>query len=90
MADELGRDEMYAELRTAIDAAGGEAAFARIKGIRRQEVNDATRRRRPPNADVLAAIGLMPVTRFLRVSPQKQNARLAGPALAVTRKEEVQ
>jgi hypothetical protein len=65
-ADLITLRDVYAELRTAIRAAGSEAAFARAHGLRRQDVNDASSSRRPPSPAVLAALGLVPVTRYVR------------------------
>jgi hypothetical protein len=49
--------EIYASMRTAINAASTQAAWAKQIGESPQIVNDVLNARRPPSPKILAALG---------------------------------
>lgn len=49
---------VYAELRSACAAAGGQAAWAKKAGISPQYVSDVVNGRKDPGPGMLAALGL--------------------------------
>lgn len=50
--------EVFATINQAIDAAGGQAAFARSLGVSPQYVSAVLNAKRPASDDMLAAVGL--------------------------------
>ena len=77
--DLLRQVEVFAALRRACDEAGGQKAWAEAHGIAPQHVNDVLNARREISDRVLAALGLVRVTRYARVSI---GARTARPGVA--------
>ena len=75
----LRQIDVFAELRRACDAAGGQKAWAEAHGIAPQHLNDVLMCRREISDRVLAALGLARVTRYARVSI---GARPARPGVA--------
>lgn len=66
--------DVFAELRRACAAAGGQKAWAEAHGIAPQHVNDVLACRREVSDRVLAALGLARVTRYARVSISARRA----------------
>jgi len=79
-APELLRQvEVFGALRRACDEAGGQKAWAEAHGIAPQHLNDVLMCRREISDRVLAALGLVRVTRYARTSI---GARPARPGVA--------
>jgi len=58
---------MYAELNSQVNAAGGQAAFARRNGLVLQTLSNAINGHRKYSRAILEKIGLEKVTRYRRV-----------------------
>ena len=71
--------DVFAALRRACDAAGGQKAWAEAHGIAPQHLNDVLNARREISDRVLAALGLARVTRYAKVSIGARPARVARP-----------
>jgi DNA-binding phage protein len=56
---------VYLRLNSAVDGAGGEAAFARKHGLTRQEVHEAMKGNRHPSPSMLAAVGVRKVVAYV-------------------------
>lgn len=52
-----GLADLYADLRGACEAAGGQKAWAERHGVSPQYVNDVLNARRDPGASILRALG---------------------------------
>jgi hypothetical protein len=75
--------DVFAELRRACDAAGGQKAWCDRHGIAAQHLNDVLMCRRQISDRILAALGLARVTRYARVSIPPRAARSAADAVRV-------
>ena len=67
-ADQLREIDVFAELRRACAAAGGQKAWAEVHGIAPQHLNDVLMCRREISPRILGALGLVKVARYARVS----------------------
>jgi hypothetical protein len=67
-ADLLTRAAVFLDLARAIEAAGGQKAWAAANGIAPQHLNDVLNTRREISDRILAALGLAKVTRYARAS----------------------
>lgn len=65
--DLLGRIEVFSLLRHACKKAGGQHAWAKRHRISPSVVSETLNAHRDPGPELLAALGLAPVTRYVKV-----------------------
>ena len=59
--------QLYADLRSAVHAAGDQKAFADLHGISPQYVSDVLNARKDPGPAILRALGLRKITAYERI-----------------------
>lgn len=82
-AELLRQSDVFVKLADAIDAAGGQKAWAERHGIAPQHLNDVLNARREISDRVLRALGLQRVTRYAQVSISRAPAPVVGEAAHV-------
>jgi DNA-binding phage protein len=65
----LDLDDVVCLLRSEVNRAGGQAAWAKATGVNRVLVNRALSGQRPPTKKMINALGLRPV--FVRATPAR-------------------
>lgn len=61
-------DQVVALLRRQCEAEGGQAAWAKARGVSAAYVNDTLQRRRDPGDAILRGLGLVKVVTYKRAS----------------------
>lgn len=65
MSELLALSEIYGKLRKAIDADGGQSAFAERHSISTGYVSDVLNARRDPGEKILSVLGYVRVVRYI-------------------------